>query len=55
MLTTILTYQPDQPKPTNTENFYLMCFLSGLDKIWYGANNEPEKTWDKFEMAAAVF
>merc|ERR1719186_2510245 len=26
-------YQPDQPKPTNSEKFQLLCFCSNLDEI----------------------
>ena len=32
------TNQPDQPKPTNSENFQLLCFSSDLDEIWYGGS-----------------
>ena len=35
-LITFLTNQPDQPKPTNSTKFQLMCFSSNVDKIWYG-------------------
>ena len=30
------TYQPYQPKPTNSENFQLLCFSSDFDEICYG-------------------
>ena len=50
-----LTNQPDQPKPANSENFQLLCFLSDLDEIWYGANIGQKTTQNEFEMATVIF
>ena len=35
-----LTYQTDQPKPTNNENFQLLRFSSDLNEIWFGGKKQ---------------
>ena len=46
------TYQPDQPKPTNNENFQLLWFSSDSDEIWYRglywAESNIEWVWNGY-------
>ena len=49
------TYQPDQPKPTNSENFQLLCFSSDLNEICYRGQywleNNIEWVWNTYSVA----
>ena len=48
MPTTIFfTYQPDQPKLTNSENFQLLFFSSDLDEMWYKARKQYRMSYKR--------